>query len=278
MRTIIFIIFFLVISSEILFSQNELQAQYAKADSLYNKEDYFDAITEFKRLLFFDKDSIYTFKANEMIGTCYKEGAKFSHAILYFTYAELAAKNPEEVYDSRTNIIKVNILRRTTSNAIRLLDSLSNDSRFKDKKNDIYYWKGWAYIFADDWENASKEFEKISEDHPLKKLADKVISERYSVTEAKILSAIIPGAGQIYTGNIISGLLSLGWNALWGYLTVNSIIQHRVLDGIFVGDLLWLRFYSGNLQNAAKFANQRNIAISNKALNYLQFQYNGEKP
>jgi tetratricopeptide (TPR) repeat protein len=267
-----------MISNQLLFSQNELKAQYAKAYSLYNKEDYFDAITEFKRLLFFDEDSIYTFKANEMIGKCYKEGAKFSEAILYFTYAEFAAKNPAEIYDSRINIIKVNILRRTTSNAIRLLDSLLHDSRFKNKKNDIYYWKGWAYIFADDWENASKEFGKISENHPLKNLADKVVSERYSVTEAKILSAIIPGAGQIYTGHIISGLLSLGWNALWGFLTVNSIIQHRVLDGIFVGDLLWLRFYSGNLQNAGKFANQKNTAISDKALNYLQFLYNGKKP
>jgi tetratricopeptide (TPR) repeat protein len=278
MKIIAFIIYLLIVSSKILFSQIELQTQYTKADSLYIKEDYFDAITEFKRLLFFDEDGIYTFKANEMIGKCYKEGAKFSDAILYFNYAELAAKNPEETYDSRLDIIKVNILRRSTSNAIRLLDSLSDDSRFKNKKDDIYYWKGWAYIFADDWESASKEFAKINENHPLKILADKVISERYSVTEAQILSGIIPGAGQIYTGHVISGLLSLGWNVLWGYLTVNSIIQHRVLDGLLVGDLLWFRFYRGNLQNAGKFVDEANIAVSNKALNYLQFQYKGEKP
>ncbi len=257
---------------------NELQKQFDFAKTLYDKEDYFDAVTEFKRLLFFDKDSAYTFEANYMIGKCYKEGAKFSKAILYFTYAEWSAHNSDELYDCRISIIRTNILRRTTSNAIMLLDSLQKDSRFKDKLNDIYYWKGWAYIFADNWEQASETFGKISNEQPLKILCDKVISERYSVTVANILSVVIPGAGQIYTGNILSGMLSFGWNLLWGYITVNSIVENRVLDGIFVGDLLWLRFYFGNLQNAKKFAIERNIEISNKALSYLQYKYQGEKP
>lgn len=271
-------ILLLIISAKILFPQSGLQNQWAKADSLYNHENYFDAITEFKRLLFFDSNKVYTFKANEMIGMCYKEGAKLSDAILYFNYVKLSAKNDEQIFNSELNIIKANILRRTTSNAIKLLDSLESDSRFKDRTQKIYYWKGWAYIFSNDWENASKEFGKINENHPLKILADKVISEEYSVDKAKILSIIIPGAGQFYTGNIVSGILSLGWNVLWGYITVNSIIEHRVLDGIFVGDLLWLRFYLGNLQNAGKFAEQKNAEIHNKALDYLQYKYDGEKP
>jgi len=259
-------------------STNELQKQFNLAKSLYDKEDYFDAITEFKRLLFFDKDSTYTFEANYKIGECYKEGAKFSKAILYFTYAEWSANNTNELYNSRISIVRTNILRRTTSNAVILLDSLQKDPRFYNKLNDINYWKGWAYIFADNWEQASEAFGKISKKQPLKKLCDKVISERYSVTAANILSVVLPGAGQIYTGNILSGMLSFGWNLLWGYITINSIVENRVLDGIFVGDLLWLRFYFGNLQNAKKFAIERNIEISNKALSYLQYKYQGEKP
>ena len=89
---------------------------------------------------------------------------------------------------------------------------------------------------------------------------------------------IIPGAGQFYTGHYFSGLLSLGWNALWGYLTVKAFIDERVFDGLIIGNFLWLRFYVGNIQNAEKFANEANIKIANKALSYLQDQYKGEKP
>jgi len=39
-----------------------------------------------------------------------------------------------------------------------------------------------------------------------------------------------------------------------------------------------MRFYRGNFQNAEEFALQKNLEMSNKALNYLQYQYQGLKP
>jgi hypothetical protein len=44
------------------------------------------------------------------------------------------------------------------------------------------------------------------------------------------------------------------------------------------GNFLWLRFYSGNLQNAEKFVHKRNLEISNSALRFLQNEYKGAKP
>ncbi|MGB8320515.1 MAG: hypothetical protein WCE54_20455, partial [Ignavibacteriaceae bacterium] len=62
------------------------------------------------------------------------------------------------------------------------------------------------------------------------------------------------------------------------YITVNAFIENRAFDGIVVGELLWLRFYRGNVQNAGKFTEEKNKEISNKALEYLQLNYDGEKP
>jgi len=45
-----------------------------------------------------------------------------------------------------------------------------------------------------------------------------------------------------------------------------------------IGSLLWWRFYSGNIQNAEKFAIEKNLEITNSALHYLQDKYNGRKP
>jgi len=264
--------------SNIIFSQTPLEVQFRYAEKLFNEEKYFDAVTEFKRLLFFDEDSIYIFKANLQIGLSYKMGGKYSEALQYFTLAEISSETHGELYSTKIEIIKTNILAGRTSWALRLIGQLEKNNQYDDKKDELNYWKGWAYIFNDEWEKAAESFGRISPDHELKKLADDVVKQKYSVTFAKISSFIIPGAGQIYTGNYISGFVSLGWNILWGYLTINSFVKERYFDGIMTGNFLWLRFYSGNIQNAEKFAVKKNLEISNTALEYLQNEYKGGKP
>ena len=257
-------------------AQSQLDKQFDYAKELYNKEHYYSAITEFKRLLFFSKGNEYNFESNYFIGESYKYGAKYSDAILYFTKAELSADTEEKIYRAKLQIIRTNILRKTTSRAQKLIDSLESSNELT--KDEINYWRGWAFIFSDDWENAVLSFSKIDSCKELVNLCEQVQQEKYSVGFAKTISYIIPGAGQIYTGEYVSGLLSFGWNVLWGYLTINAFVESRIFDGIVVGSLLWMRFYRGNLQNAEQFAIEKNILISNKALLYLQNEYTGLKP
>lgn len=274
--TNILILVFLL--SATAFTQSSFDDQFKLAEKLYSGEQYFDAITEAKRLLFFEEAGKYDYDAYNLIAQSYKQGAKFSDAIRYFTLAEINSRNSEELYHSRIEIIRVNILRRTTSRAFKLLDSLQADERFNDKSDELIYWRGWVYIFADEWDKASLEFAKIDSLQELSTLAKKVDDDLYSVSFAKTISYFIPGAGQIYTGEYISGLLSLGWNVLWGYLTIKAFIDERIFDGVVIANFLWLRFYRGNLQNAEKFAIEKNIKISNKAFRYLQNEYKGLKP
>jgi len=268
---------FVWISTANLFAQDSFAEQFNYAKRLYEKEKYFDAVTEFKRLLFFYDGNIYRYESNLLTGLSYKNGAKFSEAIQYFTLAELNSKNIDEVFIAKLEIIKVNILRRTTGRALSLLDSLQNDSKFADKGDEINYWRGWTYIFSDDWEEASLSFSAIQANHQLVLLCDSIANDLYDPTLAKALS-IFPGAGQFYTGEYVSGLISIGWNVLWGYLTINAFIEDRVFDGLMVGTLLWWRFYSGNIQNAEKFALDKNLEKTNSALRYLQNNYPGSKP
>ena len=273
-KIFIVIIFILSVATRI-FSQDSFQQQFDLAKKLFEEENYFDAVTEFKRLLFFDDTGKYSYEANKLIGLSYKQGAKFSDAIHYFSLAEKNASTEDEVFESKIEIIKVNILRRTTSRALTLLDDLRIDKRFNNRMDDINYWSGWAYIFADEWEKASSSFNGHNPE--LSVFCDSVNGDFYNVTLAKTLS-IIPGVGQFYTGEYVSGLISIGWNVLWGYLTINAFAEDRVFDGIMVGTLLWWRFYSGNLQNAEKFARQKNLEKTNSALRYLQNNYIGSKP
>lgn len=256
-------------------AQNSFQQQFDLAKELYNKENYFNAVTEFKRLLFFDEKGKYSYEGNKLIGLSYKQGEKFSDAIHHFSLAEINANTSEEVFESRVELVKVNILRRTTGRALALLDELKKDERFSKNMDEINYWTGWTFIFADEWEKASISFQAINP--KLATFCDSINGDFYNVTLAKTLS-IIPGVGQFYTGEYVSGLISIGWNILWGYLTINAFNEDRIFDGVMIGTLLWWRFYSGNLQNAEKFAVEKNLKKSNKALRYLQNNYNGKKP
>jgi len=274
-KNILYLIF-MSLSTSSLFAQKTLDQQFDYATKLYNDENYFDAITEFKRLLFFDETQSYEFKANFTIGLSYKHGGKFSEALQYLSLAKLKSGSDEEFYTCSIEVIKINILRRNTFKAFSMLDSLANNHRFTDKLNEIDYWRGWTYIFSDDWKKASEIFNKIYSKQ-MSALCDSINNNLYNPKLAKYLS-IIPGAGQFYTGEYVSGLLSIGWNVLWGYLTIDAFIKDRVLDGVLIGSLLWWRFYSGNIQNAEKLAVEKNLQITNSALLYLQNNYSGDKP
>lgn len=259
-------------------AQLYLETQFDLALQMYESENYFDAVTEFKRLVFFDKDLTYSYTANFFIAESYKAGGKFSDAIRYFTLAELLARSVDEIYSAKIGNIKTNILRRSNDRSIRLIDEMLNDIRFQNNRKELIYWKGWSYIFSDKWKEASQEFYKIQPDHELFTFTSSVDDSLYSESFAKILSYIIPGAGQFYTGEFVSGILSLGWNVLWGYLSINAFIEERVFDGLIVSNFLWLRFYNGNIQSAEKFALEKNKQITNRALDFLQYKYSGQKP
>ncbi len=251
---------------------------YSLAEKLFENKNYFNAITEYKRVQFFDKENKYNFYSNFKIGLCYKYGGFYENAIQYFSYASKYSKTIDEEFEAKTEIARVNILRRTTQNALLLLNQLENDSSFQNKKDEILYWKGWAYIFNNDWKNAEITFAKSLIGKELYLLSKKVNNQKLSVTFTKVISYILPGSGQIYAGKYLSGLLSFAWNILAGYFTINSFLQNRAFDGIVIGELVWLRFYKGNIENAEKYSEQKNLFITNNALKYLQEEYKGLKP
>lgn len=273
--SIVLLLLVYVVSSN---AQDQLASQYDYANNLFKANQFYDSITEYKRLLFFDVAGRYSFDANYKIGLAYKAGAKFDEAIKYFSLADMSASDQNQKYSSKIEIVKSNILRKTTDRAQQILDEIENDKSYMNNRDSINYWRGWAFMFADNWKKASESFAKISYNHELKLLCDNVVNEKVSVTFAKVISYILPGSGQIYTSNYLSGIMSLGYHVLFGYLTINSFAEDRIFDGAVVGSLLWLRFYRGNIHNAGEYAEEKNLEIANKALRYLQNNYQGNKP
>jgi len=272
------VILFISFSSIFPIKAQKLNNQKFFADSLFASENYFDAITEYKRLQFFSKKNGKYFESNFKIALSYKAGGKYDNAIKYFNLAKRDAKLLEDSIQIDLQIIRTNILRRTIPEALFLIEKFEVKNVGRIDTSLINYWTGWAYLVNDDWESASQEFSKIDKFHQLKMLSDSVFSAKYSVPLAKFISSVLPGSGQFYTGNYWSGVFSLAWYLFGGYLTINAFLTDRTFEGILMGSLIWARFYRGNLTNAEKFAIKENNKISNNAYKFLMEKYLGEKP
>jgi len=272
---ILFFVFFFVSS---ICAQQPIDVQWNYAERLFNDKKFFEAVTEYKRVQFFDETDKYLFETNYKIALSYKSGAFFNNSIDYFSKAYKICRKDSLKCELQLQIIRCNILRKTTARALQLLDELEVGRHKSCSTEDIDYWKGWTYMFADNWDSAYAHFSKVDYAEDLMNICSAVITDKYSVTFAKVISYILPGSGQFYTGNYVSGLLSFSWNLLLGYFTLNAFVEERIFDGIVIGSLLWLRFYRGNIHNAETFAIEKNLSIANKALLKIQRDYKGIKP
>ncbi len=141
-----FYILLLLIVSNAFASSNRIEELMAYADSLYSSDNLYEAITEYKRLLFFDNLDSYAYEANYKIGLCYKLGGKYDDAIKHLKIAEKKSTNVNLRANAKLQIIRANILRRTIPEALLLLEQVENQMSNKINPDSIYYWRGWALI------------------------------------------------------------------------------------------------------------------------------------
>ncbi len=276
-----------------------IDANFQYAVKLFNEEKYFDAVTEFKRTLFFDTENKFSFESNIYIGLSYKHGGFFDLAEKFFNDAFRCAKNSDDILLAKLELLKLFLLSRNEPKAQTLLFELTSryvpinkqlhfesGKDFSYRFNEIIYWNGFSQLYFNHPQIANSFLRQLRNTtdsyYPFAKellsITDSVIASQKSERTALILSYILPGAGQFYLGEYISGLISFIWNSLWLYLSIDAFTNKREFDGIMILSLLWFRFYSGNIQNTSEFAQNFNSKVLNKWLNYLQNDFKGSKP
>jgi hypothetical protein len=76
---------------------------------------------------------------------------------------------------------------------------------------------------------------------------------------AGILSAVCPGAGEVYAGNVQQGIKGFLLTAGSGFLIYNAIKQEKYIDALLVFNFLFQRFYLGSIYNARRSARDANL-------------------
>ena len=83
---------------------------------------------------------------------------------------------------------------------------------------------------------------------------------RRSPLAAKVLSGLVPGAGQLYSGDGWNALNALLLNGALGWLVANSILDRQYLEAVVLLMVPFKRYYTGNIYNAGILAEKRNRA------------------
>jgi len=237
-------------------------------DYFFERKLYFEAITEYKRQLFFDQ----TGKKDELLlktAKAYYQAGQKSQAEEPLIEA---IGNTEQSPEDRQCLILLAKIHWDNYDyeALRgVLNLLEVDSDSLQLEH-LTYIRAWSYIYEAQWQNGIDQLHQvnfvdttalISAIRGVKNVPQK------SRTLGSLMSNIIPGTGQLYTGDYQNALFSF---LLVGSIT-SSIIWNIVEEAYFIAATKYLflfsRYSRGGLRNIARKIDRDNI---NRIGDYLK--------
>jgi len=234
------------------------------ADTLFHEEDYYRAITEYKRFIFLYPAHPKAKETKFLIGFSYLKGEKWDAAISAFS----------EIFSEKVEFL----IGQAHFFANRYAAARSEWASFLEKypksklKDATHYQIGWSYFLEETHEKAKEEFKKVGTPagggSTLKSHANKMIEEidqweehpRRSPFLAGTLSAIVPGSGQWYTGRFWDGLSALVLNGIFAY-GIYKTFDAKLYPASGILIFFGLGFYGGNIFFAVLGAHKFNRNI-----------------
>jgi len=123
--------------------------------------DYTDAITEYRRFIFFNPDSPLKDQALFAIGDSYFRLRRFDKALEVF--GRIALFGPDSLRSrSRIMMARCYMERGEPALAEIELDSAMKAAGDEDELAELLYWKGWNRLKRYDWDGARSAFSEAS--------------------------------------------------------------------------------------------------------------------
>lgn len=249
------------------------------ADSLYQWQNYQEAITEYQRFIFFNPEDERVGYAYYKIGLAYRSEGQWPEAIEALKIS--VQKTRDDSLAEERRIISGTTLIASGSPSAALLElfKVSQFSRYPTLRSRALFFQGVAYLYLFNWDAAHQAFKESWSNKEQFVEADKVDSLlltaqklRYkSVTKAQWFSTFLPGLGQMYAGRFWNGLNALVLNGLTTAWFLSEILKQDYVDAsiVFLGILR--RYYQGNRYHAREFVEQYNRKLEEqKAREVLQ--------
>ncbi|MFA6127567.1 MAG: hypothetical protein WC699_09690 [Bacteroidales bacterium] len=229
----------------------------ALADSLFSWGRLDDALPVYQRSAFFSRPSVDP-DVLTRIADCFWARGELEKALEYYDHSYFA--EPDDSVKKEILFRKSACYLRSHNYNFALMELLSLDdslSRNFDRKRDFYL--GMTWFGLEDFPKAGSYFEKVAADslsrskiHSL--FADSRKFYRPNPKLASWFSIVLPGAGQIYSGEVWSGLNSLLLTGFFVGLGFYIVTVTSPIDALFTALPWFQRYYQGGFQRAAEFA------------------------
>ena len=242
---------------------------FSIADDLANQKRYDESITEYKRFIFFNPEDPHVAEAHYKIGMSYRVKSELHQAITNFDKSIALTKDPN-LTDQRRLTLATTLIASQNYNLARLeLAKILNSTKDNSLLRKTLYFSGIEAIYMRNWESVGAYFGRYYlDDEKADKLNSIIRTTRHSYkspTTTKLLSAFIPGAGQIYSGYWKDGLNAFVLNGAIISGVAYNVYKKDYSNAIIVAYLLLIRYYKGNIYHAGKDAEKHNQALDNKA-------------
>jgi tetratricopeptide (TPR) repeat protein len=260
-------------SSAVLLDANR---QFQFAEHYFHQGQYYRAIGEYERFIYFFPEAEEVELARHRIGLSYLRGERYEEAVEAFE--DLIEKHPNSGYAvaSYLKMSEAYVRLRRYDAAIINLENLITIAPNQDVKDEAYYQCGWVYLEKGAWDDAQACFDKISPQNrrtyrleQFFKEFDKKEELKYKDPTAAGILAIVPGAGHLYCKRYRDALVSFLVNGALIFAAYEAFDEDQdVLGGIVT--LFGVGFYSGNIYSAVGSAYKYNRDERNRFFRYLE--------
>ncbi len=238
------------------------------ADSLYAWGNHSEAITEYRRYLFFHPRTERAGYIWYRIGLAHKALGEWNRALRAFQRAEEHAQTDGERDWYRVERALIQMARGRWEPAQVVLLRVATFGRSPDVRRRAWFLLGVGYTYTFRWEEAERAFARYFSDRrdprwekvrALLKRGKRL--KLKSPRKARLLSTFLPGLGQAYVGDWGAAINALALNGLASYLWGKPALKGRYADSAFWFLTLFWRYYTGNRFRAEKLAERRNLEI-----------------
>ena len=252
------------------------ESQFQFAEQYFEKGEYYRAIGEYERFIYFFPDSPGVELVEYKIGLSYLKGERYQQAIEVFERVIDEYQDTEYALKSYLGKSKAYVLLGRYDTALTSLNNLITIAPDQKIRDEAYYRKAWVYLEMGLWGRAGESFEEISDQnrdrYPIENLTHEIHTKtplkQKNPTAAGVL-AIVPGAGHLYCERPRDALISFLLNGAMIYAAYEAFDED--LEGLgVVLTFFELGFYAGNIYSAVSSAHKYNRDAKERFLNQLR--------
>ena len=253
------------------------QLQMDLADHFFQEGDYYRAITEYKRFLFFFPQNLKAAEAQWKIARSYFHGRKWDEAISAGDH--LIKKFPSTSYKAEALLLTgLCFKEKKEYSQARFFFGKAKEEATGATTGDEAQWQIAAtYLKEERWKEASSEYKKMNKSSKLYPKSEYFAQGLDRIQEvpqkspatAGILAAFVPGSGHLYCERYRDAAIAFLLNGAFIWGMVEAFEQKNyVVGGILT--FFELGWYSGNIYSAVASAHKYNRRKKQEYLDHFE--------